>query len=265
MKPHADILDSPEPLGRWLIGSVVFHLSVVAAFFGLHWAGEHNKIRIGDVNGGGIGSVAVNVVKTIPIPVRSGPVNPVANDTQSRVPTPPPKTKPKPEVKTPEPDAIPIKSRNAPKQPSRAAAEPNKFREKQVDPENQLYSTKGQAVVSPMYGLTGGGGVTLGNSSPLGQQFGYYANLLKEKVARNWHTNDIDPRIRTTPQAVVTFTIQRDGSVAPGSVKIAQRSGNSALDFSAQRAILDSTPFPPLPAGWSGNTADVEFFFELRR
>jgi len=265
MNSHADTLDAPEPLGKWLAGSVVLHLSAAAAFFGFNWIGQHSRIRIGDVNGGGIGSVAVNVVKTIPIPARSGPVNPVANDTESRVPTPPPKAKPKPEVKREEPDAIPIKSRYAAKQPTRAASEPNKFREKQQDLENQLYSTKGQAVVSPMLGLTGGGGVSLGNNSPLGQQYGYYANLLKEKVARNWHTSDVDPRLRSAPQVVVTFTIQRDGSVASGSVKIAQRSGNSALDFSAQRAILDSTPFPALPQGWSGNTADIEFVFELRR
>jgi len=264
MKAHADVLDSPEPLAKWLAGSVMLHVSVVAALFGLSWVGQSHRIQIGDVNGGGIGSVAVNVVKTIPIPTRSGPVNPVASDTESRVPTPPPKAKPKPEVKPIERDAIPLKSREAPKQPSRAAAESNRFREKQQDEENQLYSSK-QAVVSPMYGLTGGGGVSIGNNSPLGQQFGYYANLLRDKVARNWRTGDVDARIRTAPQVVVTFTIQRDGTVPASSVKIAQRSGNAALDYSAQRAILDSTPLPPLPAQWAGNAAEIEFVFELRR
>jgi periplasmic protein TonB len=119
--------------------------------------------------------------------------------------------------------------------------------------------------VSPMISMPGSGGVSLGTNTPFGQQFGWYANLLRDKVAQNWRTTEIDPRLHTLPEAVVTFTIERDGSVPPGSVKVVQRSGNFALDTSAQRAILDSTPFPQLPAGFPHNSADVEFTFELRR
>ena len=57
------------------------------------------------------GTIGVNVVKTIPIPQREGPVNRVANDTKSMVPQKPePKVAPKPVVKEklPEPDAIRI-------------------------------------------------------------------------------------------------------------------------------------------------------------
>jgi TonB family protein len=63
----------------------------------------------------------------------------------------------------------------------------------------------------------------------------------------------------------VTFVIERDGSVPAGSVRIAQRSGISALDYSAQRAILDAAPFPPLPTQCIQGDAHVEFDFELRR
>jgi protein TonB len=181
------------------------------------------------------------------------------------VPEPPPKPKPKPQVKAPEPDAIPLKSRNAEKKASEAASVRNKAREKQVDPPNQLYNPSGQAVVSPMIAMQGGGGVSVGNNSPFGMQFGWYATLLRDRVARAWKTTDVDPRLHSLPQVVVTFTIERDGSVPSGSVRIEQRSGNSALDFSAQRAILDASPFPALPAGFTRNSADVEFTFELRR
>jgi protein TonB len=222
-------------------------------------------VQWGDINGGGMGSVAVNVVPRIPLPGRSGPINPVANDTESVVPTPPPKAKPKPKVEAPEPRAIAIKSRNAVRKLSRAASAPNKFREQQQDLPNQVYSSAGQAVVSPMYGMTGGGGVGIGTSSPFGAQFGWYVNLLRDQVARNWRTSDLDPRLRSAPQVWVTFTIRRDGSVAPGSVRIAQRSGNQALDFSAQRAILDAAPFQPLPPQFQRNEVEIEFRFELRR
>jgi protein TonB len=265
MAPHIDILDQPEPLGKPLAGSVALHLSVGAAVLLSAWIGRHVPVQWGDINGGGMGSVAVNVVPRIPLPGRSGPINPVANDTESVVPTPPPKAKPKPKVEAPEPNAIAIKSRNAVRKASRAASAPNKFREQQQDLPNQVYSSAGQAVVSPMYGMTGGGGVGIGTSSPFGAQFGWYVNLLRDQVARNWRTSDLDPRLRSAPQVWVTFTIRRDGSVAPGSVRITQRSGNQALDFSAQRAILDAAPFQPLPPQFPRNEVEIEFRFELRR
>lgn len=264
MSSRVDILDQHEPLGKWLAMSLAVHVLAAVAVFGANWVGLKSVLQLGDVNGGGIGSVAVNVVKQIPLPSRSGPVNPVANDTPSRVPEPLPKEKSKPEVKQPDPDAIPIKSRNAPKA-SRAEAPPNKFRQHQVDPENQLHSTASQALVSPMMGLTGGGGVTLGNSSPLGTQCGSYATLLKDKVARYWQTGQLDPRLHSAPMVAVTFTIRPDGSVPSGSVRVAQRSGNAALDYSAQRAILDAAPFNPLPQTCIRGDAQVEFDFELRR
>jgi len=265
MAPHTDILDQPEPFGKALAGSVALHISVAAAVLISVWVGRRSPVEWGDVNGGGMGSVAVNVVPRIPLPGRTGPINPVANDTESVVPTPPSKAKAKPKVEAPEPNAIAIKSRNAERKPSRAASAPNKFRDQQQDLPNQLYSAAGQAVVSPMYGMTGGGGVGIGNSSPFGAQFGWYVNLLRDQVARNWRTSDLDPRLRTAPQVWVTFTIRRDGSVAPGSVRISQRSGIPALDFSAQRAILDAAPFQPLPPQFQRNEAEIEFRFELRR
>jgi len=172
MTPHTDILDQPEPLGKPLAGSVALHISVAAALLISTWIGRRLPAQWGDINGGGMGSVAVNVVPRIPLPGRSGPINPVANDTESVVPTPPPKAKPRPKVEATEPNAIAIKSRNAERKPSRPASAPNKFREQQQDLPNQVYSAAGQAMVSPMYGMTGGGGVGIGSSSPFGTQFG---------------------------------------------------------------------------------------------
>ena len=54
---------------------------------------------MGDTNGGRMGAVAVTPVHSIPLPSRSSTPNPVANPTESQVPTPPPKAKPIPKVK----------------------------------------------------------------------------------------------------------------------------------------------------------------------
>jgi periplasmic protein TonB len=270
MTPHVDILDQKEPLGRFFAGSVILHVSIAAAVIGYGVIRGTSKENWGDVNGGGMGSVAVNVVSSIRLPTTTGPANPVANDTESHVPTPPPKPKPQPKVKVKEPDAdaIPIKDKSAAKRMARQTrdyAEPNTFREKQRDEPNQLYTSQGQQVSSPMFSMAGAGGVGIGTDSPLGTRFGYYATLIRTKVAQNWSTGGVDPRIATAPEVVVRFTLRRDGSVIPGSAKVVQTSGIGPLDISAQRAILDASPFGPLPAQFEKDQADLELHFVLRR
>jgi protein TonB len=264
MNGRVDTLDAAQPLGKWMLRSMMLHLALVTTFVIYGFLPHRSPIQLGDVHGGNFGSVAVTAVSRIPIPSRSGPINPVAADTESRAPEPPPKAKPKPAVKIPDPEAIPLPTKNATRKPSEQASAPNKFREQQQDLPNQVYSAH-QAAVSPMYSTPGGGGVGIGSNSPFGEQFGAYGNLLRDRVARYWRTNELDPRLNSMPPVVVTFTILHDGSVPSSSVKIAQRSGNLNLDFSAQRAILDAAPFPPLPAGFPHNSADLEFTFQLRR
>ena len=269
MAAHADILDQPEPLKKGFAGSVVLHLSIVAAVAGYTWVHGSSKENWGDVNGGGMGSVAVNVVPSIRLPTPTGPKNPVANDTESHVPEPP-KTKPQPKVKTPEPDAtaIPLRSKKAPKKAPRVMTDyspPNTYRAQQKDLPNQLTATQGQQVNTDLFSMTGAGGVGIGTDSPLGLRFGYYATIIRDKVARNWHTNDVDGRVRTAPETVVRFTLRRDGSVVPGSTKVVQSSGIGTLDISAQRAILDASPFGNLPPQFDKDQADLELHFLLRR
>ena len=106
-------------------------------------------------------------------------------------------------------------------------------------------------------------GSGVGTNSPFGSQFGAYAGILRDRVEQNWHTTELN--IQTAAPVAITFSILRNGALVPGSVKVSQSSGNRALDFSAQRAVLDAAPFPPLPPQYSKNQADIELRFELRR
>jgi protein TonB len=261
--PHADILDQADSLNKPLLGSVALHAAIFGTLilWGVVLSGHRETW--GDANSGGPGSVSINVVSKIPLPSRSGIVNPLANDTESTVPTPPPAAKPKKLAPVEEPDAIPIKSRNHAKPSEVARSAANNWRAKQPDRANQLYSAAGPALVSNMVGQVGSGGVGVGQGSPFGNRFGYYVNILQQRIAEKWHTGDVDPRIHTLPPAIVTFDLMRDGSVR--NVHVAQGSGNQQVDYSAQRAVYDASPFPPLPAGFEKNDATVEFSFELRR
>jgi protein TonB len=269
MATRASVLDERQSLRRPFCESVLLHVSLVVSLAGISWyQARRPRVSWGDIQGGGLGSVAVNVVSRIPLPTQSGPVNPVATDTVSRVPAPPPKAAPKAPAPAPlkDLDSIPLTTRHPIPSAAPAASPPNKFRESQKDLPNQLYSQTGQRLVAPdMVGLAGGGDISIGTNSPFGTQFGAYAGIVKNKVAQNWRTGEIDPRIRAANPVVVTFTIRRDGAVPEATVRIRQTSGIRELDLSAQRAILDAEPFPPLPAQYSGSSVDVEFWFTLRR
>jgi protein TonB len=261
MTPHVDILEQPESLKTPLAGSLALHASVAAVLVLYSLTGGLHESWGSNTPGGG--SVMINVVHQVPLPANSGAINPVANDTRSEVPEPKPEKVQRTRVKEAEPEAIPIPSRAAQKKPSARASSTNQYRAQQIDRPNQLYSAEGQRLVSPLYGLPGSGGIGVGQGSPFGNRFGYYVDLLRQRVAQKWRTGDVDPRIRSLPPAIVTFTIRRDGSI--GSVRLAQTSGNVALDFSAQRAIADAAPFPPLPAAYEKNDVSIEFWFELKR
>ena len=258
MRQHADILDRPESLGGPFVQSVLLHAAVAGALIVSTIQFQHSRQTWGSVNTSAGNAVAINSVKTIPIPARAGRINPVANDTESQVPQQSAeKPQPRREVKVPE-NAIPLPSRHAKRQPK---PEVSHVYRPHLIPENQLLSRIGQAAVSPMFQKPGGGGVGVGPNSTFGNQFGAYADLVVQRVTNQWNTNGLAGL--NLPLAVVTFDIMRNGSVA--NVKIEQRSGNATLDFSAIRAVTDAAPFPPLPSNYSGSSTNVELRFQLQR
>ncbi|MBM3811157.1 MAG: TonB C-terminal domain-containing protein [Acidimicrobiia bacterium] len=261
MTSHHDTLDEREPLRGSLLGSVGLHAAFagVVALYGWQQGGE--RVRWGSPNAMGGGTVAISPVSQIPLPNRGGTRNPVANDTESRAPQ-----APKPERKSAredDPSAIALKGREKKAAPKARPAAAQKYRAPGMDRPNQVYSTSGAAASTQMFGVRGSGGVGTGSGSPFGNRFGYYEQLLREKVARSWRTSDVDPRLQTAPPVIVTFEILRNGTIR--EVTVLQRSGNLALDYSCQRAILDAAPFQPLPAGFEHNTALIEFHFQLQR
>jgi protein TonB len=264
MSPHVDILEQKEALGRPFIGSLLFHSGLALVIGGMSLAGGGSTFTLGSPNGGRMGAVMVNPV-SIPLPNRGGQTNPVANDTKSHVPTPPPEKTTKKAAPPLDTKAVPIPIKNAPAKPSwyhPELAQNNKYRAKQDFKQNQVYSNAGQALSSPMMQMPGGGGVGLsGDNSPFGTQFGAYADLLVRQVGRVW--NRPGGNFSATPRAIISFTLHRDGTIA--DVKISQKSGVPALDFSAQRAILDAAPFPAFPAGLNKSQVGIDFVFELSR
>lgn len=263
MSQHADILDQSESLRGPFLGSVALHVVGISSMVALTFLASRGHEAFGTPDAGG-GVVGITVVTSpIQLPNRNGDRNPVAHDSESQTPLPPLKAAPKKPAPKDESDAIPLKSRKAPKRLSDLASSNQRFRPKNENP-NQLTSTVAPAVSDRLYGgIPGTGAVTPGRGGSLGTRFGAYQQLVQDRVSQHWHTDEIPPQIRTAPIVTIGFEILRDGSVR--KVDILQSSGNITLDFSAKRAILEAGQFPPLPPGFERDSAKVEFSFELKR
>ena len=249
-----------DPMGKSFTGSLIAHGIVIALVATSGLLRLSNK-HFGDATSSS-GSVGVDIVKTIPIPRRQGPTNPLANDSTSVVPQAPAPVKLQKQVK-PEPEkAIEIPDKRVkPKKPSPKQQVTDLFKPPEPYKTNQVFSHERQAMNSPMYGMQGSGGIDVGPASILGDRYGAYANLIRDRIGQHWNRSNL----HSLPNQVctVTFTIQRDGSVT--NVQISQKSGDYLLDTSAERAVLDSNPLPSLPTDFPHSQATVELNFQLRQ
>ena len=257
MAEPLDILDQRDPLAAPFLGALLIHAGVVALlFFGWFWM-NRPKSTLGDIHPAGGPAYAVSPVHTVPIPQREATPNPVANDTQSMVPSAPAKQEVEKKV-APEKNAFEV-----PDKFKKQAERPQKQQQyTQPPPPNQVFSHSRQALSNPMYApQSGGGQVGIGPNSPLGSRLGWYAELVRQRIAQNWHTSGLDMRSQTSP-AIVSFFIMRDGTVR--DPKIIESSGNPNIDNTALRSVYDSSPLPPLPAQVSESYISAQFTFNLR-
>ena len=257
MSAQADVLDQREPIGGAFWGALALHAVVFGGLALSNWVSTHESFGAPDAGGAAVG---VEAVKSIPL-AHNGPANPVANDSKSDVPQAPAKQEAVKEKEIP-PDAVRIKGRT-PKKASETTTKP-RFRSFDDLEPNQLTSTQPQAVSNQAFSASPGAGrVGTGVNTTLGDRFAYYGAQIQQIISRKWRTSDVDPSVKTAPRVVATFEIMRDGSVR--GVALLDKSGISTLDFSVQRAILDSSPFPPLPSAFDKDSAKVELWFELKR
>ncbi len=258
MAGTTDILDERDPIGGPFIGSVLIHAAVIGAlFFGWFFMNRHRE-SLGEPNPAGGPAYAVSPVSKIPIPQRDAPVNPVAADTQSAVPTAP--AKQEAEKKTPVPDKNAFEIADKKKQQREQPLRQQKYM--QPAPQNQVYSRTPTALSSPMYGgQTGSGQVGIGANSPLGTRLGWYAEIVRQRIAQQWNTNGLDARSQQSP-AIISFSIMRDGSIR--DVRVLQSSGNPNIDNTAQRAAYQANPLPPLPPQITDSYISAQFTFNLR-
>ena len=99
-------------------------------------------------------------------------------------------------------------------------------------------------------GKPGGGTENVAvSSSSEGLKLSPYIGLVRDKIQQNWNP----PPGVAAVKAKVEFTVLRSGRV--GDTKLLASSGNFYFDQAAMRAILMSSPFPPMPEGFYKDSA----------
>jgi protein TonB len=91
--------------------------------------------------------------------------------------------------------------------------------------------------------------------------YAWYLRQVLQKVEGEWQRQN--QRAAPVQKPLVLVEIQRDGSIR--MPRIDQSSGNTLYDQAAVRAVLDASPFPPLPQDWSRPSLRVQFRFDLER
>jgi TonB family protein len=99
----------------------------------------------------------------------------------------------------------------------------------------------------------GGSGVTQleGGDFP----YSIYIERMKTLIGSHWFR----PAVSENTSAIIYFAIDRDGTIR--DAKVENASGDGLYDRAALRAILEASPLPPLPFGYSGTFLGVHLKF----
>ncbi len=112
------------------------------------------------------------------------------------------------------------------------------------------------AAGSPARGSGVDGGIT--SLDALDVEFAWYRALVTSALKSRW----VRPVLEGDSQSVtatVAFQIRRDGRVE--DVHVEASSGVSVMDRSVLRAVIESSPLPPLPPSWREPTLPARFEF----
>lgn len=254
--------DDEFSLTKFLVYSGTLHLlaalTIAASiYFQLHrnqWAGE----------GGELGGTKVSLVSGAGIPM---PRPIIPTESQAVDPTQGLNEIEPPKLEQPVIDAtkLPTFEKEKPLPPSRKS---KVFDKKTPPPPNAVpYGKGGSPDIPTGYsqnpGSSSGVAIQGQGGSDFATRYGWYIAAVVRKLQSNWDENTIDPNIRAAhrAKATVEFTILRDGTVK--NLRIYQGSGNTSMDNSGLRAVLNAGSMPPLPTDSNDSHVDVTFDFDL--
>ncbi|MEZ5331324.1 MAG: TonB family protein [Thermoanaerobaculia bacterium] len=235
---------------RALLGSLALHLSLAAAILVIPMLARGDEEPLEFVG-------EVMIVPAAALGVRNPPPAPARPEPKPAPPEPepePPKPEPKPAEPEPKPDTRP-----APPEPTREPPKPQPLETRPSTPSastpsagdeirRRQGSPTGSSLGTASFGATGIDPVFAG-------KYDYYVQQMLAMVSSAW----IRPSIGGEVEAVISFRIQKDGSITPARVN--QSSGYSSFDLAALRAVQGAAPFPRLPQTYKEDSLGVNLIF----
>ncbi len=170
-------------------------------------------------------------VKLVSLPPESQPVpaqEPAQSAPAQKKPEPAKKASPKPVKAAPAKTALP---EFAPQKPKKEKPE--------KAPEEEETAPSAPAAPAKTGGKSEGVAVSAGSED---FKFPPYLIIIRDKIERHWSP---PPGTIAGAKAKIQFSVLRSGRV--GDVKLQDSSGNFYFDQAAVRAVLLSSPFPPMP------------------
>jgi periplasmic protein TonB len=247
-------------LASILLHGTLFVLILTYSKLDLHFGGGKG----GDWGSGG--AMRVNAVASLPgVPLPS----PIATTSRTVAVENPglhkAEPEPKPVAKTP---AVEIpKFQNATKPEKLTRVNKRIMKEDYPEPENAIpFGQGGKPAMnySPVSNAAGSGGLNFGEGG-FGERYSWYVAAVRSRISGNSSRllSMVSPNIVTAPRVVLTFDIERDGSIS--NLDVIQSSGFPEVDRSARGVVLDCNPLGSLPPDYSGNKVSVQFYFDFQR
>jgi protein TonB len=202
----------------------------------------------------------VMIVPAAALGVRNPPPAPAPPAPQPAAPEPEPAPpEPEPEPVPPEPEPLPD-TRPAPPEPPQPLPPAQRIEPRASTPTtptppgaDELRRRQGSPTGSSLGTATFG---VAGIDPAFAGKYDYYVQQLLAMVSSAW----IRPSLGGEVQTIVSFHIQRDGSITPP--RVTQSSGYSSFDLAALRAVQGASPFPRLPQTYREDSVGVNLIFE---
>ncbi len=105
---------------------------------------------------------------------------------------------------------------------------------------------------------SGGGGGSGPRLEGINFPYPYYLSNIQVKILSNFKPT-VGSRQAQELKAIVFFTVDKNGKIL--EVKLEEKSGHFLFDQEAQRAVLRSSPLPPLPPAFGSDRLGVHFEF----
>ncbi len=258
---RADIFEEREGWTGPVAMSVGFHLLLAAVIFFVGYLGFASGTNWGaDSAGGPTGdAMSATLVSSagVPLPQPQTPTENIVATENKGI------TQSVPQVAIEDKSVVPIPDKDVKHRIDKIPSPPAHNRPQPItNPPNVIAYGEGGPVSGPYGAFSTAhikGGFNFQGGGDFGSRYGWYVQVVNNKVSNNWYTVEIGPNA-VGHRVYILFDIQPDGT--PSNARIEQSSGIPALDQSAVRAIQRIDGFGPTP---SHGRVSVEFWFDYQR